>query len=106
MPRSFRFINSKRDVADEIGFHLEMRTREFIERGMSPDDARRAAAASFGDVAAIEAACRDERAMRAREYARRDWFQGMGLDLRVALSSSAARVTRLAGGGLVALPWT
>ena len=85
MPRSFRFTDSKRDVADEIGFHLEMRTREFIERGMSPEDARRAAAASFGDVDAIEAECRDERAIRAREHARRDWLQGVSLDLKVAL---------------------
>src|SRR2546423_10421920 len=87
MRRSFRFTHSKRDVADEIGFHLEMRTREFIERGMPPEEARRAAAASFGDVAAIEAQCRDERAMRAREHARRDWLQGIGLDLKVAVRS-------------------
>ncbi|PYP66222.1 MAG: hypothetical protein DMD26_08545 [Gemmatimonadetes bacterium] len=87
MRRSFRFTHSKRDVADEIGFHLEMRTREFIERGMPPEEARRAAAASFGDVAAIEAECRDERAMRAREHARRDWLQGIGLDLKVAVRS-------------------
>jgi predicted permease len=87
MPRSFRFTHSRRDVADEIGFHLDMRTREFIERGMSPDEARRAAAASFGDVAAIEAECRDERALRARQHGRRDWFQGMNLDLKVALRS-------------------
>src|SRR5256885_8052449 len=85
MARSFRFLHDKNDVTDEIGFHLDMRTREFIERGMSPDEARRAAAASFGDVAAIEAECRDERALRAREHARRDWLQGMSLDLRVAL---------------------
>ena len=87
MTRSFRFTNSKHDVADEIGFHLEMRTREFIERGMSLEDARRAAAASFGDVAAIEAACREEREQRAREHARRDVLQGIGLDFKVALRS-------------------
>ena len=86
MGRSFRFT-SKREVSDEIGFHLEMRTREFIESGMSPEEARRAAAASFGDVAAIEAQCRDERAIRAREEGRRDWRQGIGLDLKVALRS-------------------
>ena len=87
MKRSFRFTHSRRDVADEIGFHLEMRTREFIERGMAPDDARRAAAASFGDVEAIEAECRDERAMRARGQARRDLLQGLSLDFKVALRS-------------------
>ena len=85
--RSFRFTNSRRDVTDEIGFHLEMRTREFIERGMSPEDARRAAAESFGDVAAIEAACQDERALRARQHARRDLLQGVSLDVKVALRS-------------------
>src|SRR5438045_2909819 len=67
------------------GVHLDMRRREFVERGRSPEDARRAAAASFGDVEAIEAECRDERAIRAREHARRDWLQGVGLDLKVAL---------------------
>ena len=87
MKRSFRFTHSRRDVADEIGFHLEMRTREFIERGMLPEDARRAAAASFGDIDAIEAECRDERALRARGHARRDLLQGIGLDLKVALRS-------------------
>jgi len=28
--------DSARDVSDELRFHLEMRTQEFIERGMSP----------------------------------------------------------------------
>src|SRR5690348_3798513 len=85
--RLFRLTSAKRDVADEIGFHLEMRTREFIERGMPPEEARRAAAASFGDVTAIEAACRAEREQRARELACRDWLQGIELDLKVALRS-------------------
>ncbi|MDQ6828534.1 MAG: ABC transporter permease [Gemmatimonadota bacterium] len=43
-----------RNVTSEIAFHLEMRTREFIESGLSPDDARRAAERVFGDVQAIE----------------------------------------------------
>jgi hypothetical protein len=49
MKRSFRLSDSRpdprRDVSDELRFHLEMRTQEFIEQGMSPDDARRAALA-------------------------------------------------------------
>ena len=88
MRRIFRLTDSRpdprRDVADEIDFHLEMRTREYIERGLSPDDARRAASASFGDVAAIQAECRGVRTGRVRDRARRDWLLGLELDLRVA----------------------
>src|SRR5688500_12542480 len=73
-----------RDVRDEIGFHLEMRTREFIEAGMTPAAAREAAEASFGDVREIEAQCRDLRASRDRERDRRDWLRGIGHDIRFA----------------------
>jgi predicted permease len=77
----------RREVHDEIGFHLEMRTREFIEQGMSPEEARRSAIASFGDVPAIEAELRVARADRDRGRARRDWFRGTWLDLRHAARS-------------------
>jgi hypothetical protein len=54
MKRSFRLSDvrpdPRRDVSDELRFHLEMRTQEFIEQGMTADDARRAALAGFGDV--------------------------------------------------------
>ena len=40
--------NAQREVSDELRFHLEMRTQEFIEAGMSPTT-RRAAAQAFGD---------------------------------------------------------
>ena len=74
----------KREVGDELRFHLEMRTREFIEQGLSPEEARRAAQASFGDVAAIAAELEVSRADRDRERARRDWWRGTSLDLRHA----------------------
>src|SRR6185503_7009705 len=49
--KSFRITDSKpdakRDVDDEVAFHLEMRAREFMEQGMSADEARQKAAASF-----------------------------------------------------------
>jgi putative ABC transport system permease protein len=74
----------KREVGDELRFHLEMRTREFVEQGMSPEEGRRAAQASFGDVAAITAELEVARADRDRERARRDWWRGTSLDLRHA----------------------
>jgi predicted permease len=87
MHRSFRGIkpNASRDVADELRFHLEMRTREFIDQGMSPEDARRAADAAFGDVAAIDAQLRAERESRERGKARTDQAHELAMDVRFAL---------------------
>ena len=47
------------EVTDELEFHLEMRTREYIARGMSPADARDRALARFGDLAHVRKTCRD-----------------------------------------------
>ena len=70
MKRLFRLSASQpdapRDVHDELRFHLEMRTQEFIDQGMTPDEARRAAEASFGDHSRIEAECRALRTARDR----------------------------------------
>jgi len=77
--------NASRDVGDELRFHLEMRTREFIEQGMSPEDARRAAEAAFGDVSAIDTQLRAERESREHERARADQAHELGMDVRFAL---------------------
>jgi predicted permease len=84
MKRLFRLSDSRpdpeRDVDDEIRFHLEMRTQEFIERGLASEAARRAALESFGDVAAIEAECRRQRSRRTSERARRELLHRVVLD--------------------------
>src|SRR5690349_18122769 len=46
------------EVSAELQFHLEMTTRELMERGMTRSDAERAAAQRFGDVDAVSADCR------------------------------------------------
>ena len=46
------------EVRAELAFHLEMTTRELMERGMSRSDAERAAAQRFGDLDAVSADCR------------------------------------------------
>jgi len=79
----------RRDVASELRFHLDMRTQEFVDRGMTPDEARRAAAAAFGDVAAIEAECREVRVQRERERRRRAWRWDVSTDVRYALRTLA-----------------
>jgi len=87
--KTFRLSDSRpdarKDVDDELTFHLEMRTREFMEQGMSADDARRAAARSFGDVSGIGRDLRSDREARNTERLRRDWWDGLRMDARYAL---------------------
>ncbi|HEY6189219.1 MAG TPA: ABC transporter permease [Pyrinomonadaceae bacterium] len=42
------------DIDDELRFHIRMRTQENIERGMSPEDARRDAEQRFGNTGRIK----------------------------------------------------
>ena len=91
MKKTFRLSdvvpNAKQDVDDELAFHLDMRTREFIDQGLAPDEARARALASFGDVATIRGDLRHERAGRNAERGRRDWWVGVQSDVRYALRS-------------------
>jgi predicted permease len=63
----------EQEVDAEFDFHVEMRTRELIARGLDAGLARAAAVARFGDIRAVRATCRSignqrERAMRRTEY--------------------------------------
>lgn len=46
------------DIAEELEFHLAMRTQEGIELGLSPEEARAQAEARFGDVDKVRRDCR------------------------------------------------
>jgi putative ABC transport system permease protein len=48
--------NVDREIDEELAFHLEMRTREYIERGMDPAAARREAEKRLGNVERTRAA--------------------------------------------------
>jgi hypothetical protein len=91
MKRTFRLSDTRpdprRDVSDEIRFHLDMRANELIQQGVPADDAWREARRQFGDVAAIEAECRDVRTVRTRERGRREWLRSLMMDLRFAVRS-------------------
>ena len=47
---SLRRGKAEREMDAEMRFHLEMETTENIRRGMSEEEARRAALLSFGDL--------------------------------------------------------
>jgi putative ABC transport system permease protein len=89
MKKSFRLSDvrpdASRDVDDEVAFHLEMRTREFMDQGHPEDEARRLAAESFGDVQTIRSTLEDERRARNQERSRSEWWTDFRLDLRFAV---------------------
>src|SRR5262245_47211611 len=49
----------EQEMEEEMRFHLRMRTRENIERGMRPDEAEREARRRFGNVGRIKDLARD-----------------------------------------------
>src|ERR671921_118168 len=58
------------DVDDELRFHIEMRVRDHIARGMSEDDARDAVARRVGDLAHTRAECVAINSRRNRKMSR------------------------------------
>lgn len=47
------------EIDEELRFHIEMRTRDNIADGMSPEEAAADAARRFGDFEQVKATCRD-----------------------------------------------
>jgi putative ABC transport system permease protein len=75
------------DARDEIRFHLDMRVRDLVARGVSPEEARVTAEREFGDAAAVERQVeRIDRRMIAREQ-RSEWWSDLARDVRVSLRS-------------------
>ena len=87
--RRFWKPDVRRDVDDELAFHIEERARELATAGMDDGAAAEAARRRFGPVDAIAAACRhiDEHAIR--EKRRIDMWGDLRQDLRYAVRSLA-----------------
>ncbi|HEY2377350.1 MAG TPA: ABC transporter permease [Gemmatimonadaceae bacterium] len=77
----------RRDVEDEIRFHLEARIADLVGRGLSPDEARRRAEAEFGDARVVrdETVAIDQRIIRRGRRA--EWWLDAMRDARVGLRS-------------------
>jgi hypothetical protein len=61
-------------MEEEFRFHLDKETARLEREGLSPDEARRRALASFGGMDMHRETMRDERGAR--------WFDDLGADLR------------------------
>ena len=77
----------RRDIDDEIQFHLEARAADLTAKGLSSDEARRRAESEFGDARAVreETMAIDHRMLRRRRHA--DWWRDVLRDARVGLRS-------------------
>jgi putative ABC transport system permease protein len=74
------FVRSRQmngEIEDEITSHLAEATEEYVQRGLSPEEARRAALRSFGGVTQTKEVYR-----HVRSFA---WLEDLGRDVRYAL---------------------
>src|SRR5215217_4260298 len=114
--RLFRFSSRtdaeiEHDIRDEVAFHLELRVRELIDAGASPEAARAEALRQFGDVGATAAYCqrmdvKGERHMRLRlrvDEFRQDLAYGVWMLGREPGTTAVAVLTIALGIGATAL---
>jgi putative ABC transport system permease protein len=88
-----------REVDDELEFHLEMRTRALIERGMDPATARQAAIRRFGDLQRVNTTCRRIGRLRERDMSRTEYLS----ELRQDVTFAGRQLLRNPGFTLVAI---
>ena len=91
-PRWRRYLRLARpdvaaDVEDELSFHIEMRVRDNVRRGMSADDARREALERFGAVDAVREALVHHDRTRQVRVQRRELLSDVAQDVSFGLRS-------------------
>ncbi|HSC25651.1 MAG TPA: ABC transporter permease [Vicinamibacterales bacterium] len=88
MKRSLRSwlwrVPRDQEIDEEIALHIEMRTREFIARGMDRKTARALAIERLGDVAALKRTCVELGRKQDREKRMMQWFLELRDDVRFA----------------------
>lgn len=87
LQRYLRFLRPdvRADADEEIRFHIEMRERDLVSRGMSPGEARARAEVEFGDVRTIRAQVVSIDERRQRRRGRREQMADLVQDLRLVM---------------------
>jgi predicted permease len=99
-----RRSDADRELDDELAFHLERATDGLIARGMSPDEARRAARLSLGGVEQRKEECREARGLRLLGALRRDLvFAGRMIRRRPGFSTVTIATLALGIGANTAM---
>ncbi len=78
-------VDVRRDVDDELRFHIDAKTQALVDGGLSPDAARAEALRQFGAVSDVRALCESLGTAGVRRGERRLYLTGWGQDLRYAL---------------------
>ena len=73
------------EVDDELALHIEMRTRELVERGMDAKAARETVLARIGDLGQLKRTCVDLGRKREREMRMTRWIEELRDDVTFAL---------------------
>jgi predicted permease len=93
----FRARQVDEELDEELRFHLEQRTQQYVDQGMPPADARYAALRAIGGVEQRKEECRDTRRVRLVQELIADLRYGCRL-LRRTPAFTAAAVATLALG--------
>jgi putative ABC transport system permease protein len=96
--RSLFGADPRRDVEDELSFHMEMRTRELIERGESPARARELAQRRFGSLETARTECEAIGERQRRRALRAEFIDERRQDLRYALRTFRRAPAACRGG--------
>src|SRR6188474_2095157 len=89
----------QREVDDELRFHLDMKTKELVDAGLSPADALRQARAQFGDIEYTRQYMRGADRSRMRQERRAE----LGDELRQDIRFSFRQLARNPGFTAIAL---
>ena len=89
MKRSLRSwlwrVPLEREVDEELALHVEMRTRELVERGVDPAAARELALSRLGDVANLKQTMTTLGRKRDRDMRLTQWLDELRNDLKFAI---------------------
>jgi putative ABC transport system permease protein len=89
MKRSLRSwlwrVPLEQEVDEEIALHVELRTRELVERGLDPETARDIVLSRIGDLGQLKRTCVDLGRKRDREMRLRQWLDDRKADVTFAL---------------------
>jgi putative ABC transport system permease protein len=73
------------EVDEELALHIELRTRELVERGMDPQAARDLVLSRIGDLGQLKRTCVDLGRKRDRDMRLTQRIEELGTDTRFAL---------------------